>query len=128
MYPDLVAGNSRLGNRLECFKKGVGVGKNIIVRCDPYAPINRNLIFCGLSPLPPGYTYGTPLDCKRKGVGVGISIQCRGGAGRGVGIGAGRGVAGRGVGRIVGRGAGRGVGIGTGRGVAGRGVGRIVGR
>ena len=111
LYPDLVAGNSRLGNRLECFKKGVGVGKNIIVRCDPYAPINRNLIFCGLSPLPPGYTYGTPLDCKRKGVGVGISIQCRGGAGRGAG-----------------RGVGRGVGIGAGRGVAGRGVGRIVGR
>ena len=121
MYPDLVAGNYRLGNRLECFKKGVGVGKNIIVRCDPYAPINRNLIFCGLSPLPPGYTYGTPLDCKRKGVGVGISIQCRGGAGRGagrgvgrgVGIGAGRGVAGRGVGRGAGRGVGRGVGRGA---------------
>ena len=113
LYPDLVAGNSRLGNRLECFKKGVGVGKNIIVRCDPYAPINRNLIFCGLSPLPPGYTYGTPLDCKRKGVGVGISIQCRGGVGRGVGRGAGRGGAGRGAG--VGRGGvGRGAGAGRG--------------
>jgi hypothetical protein len=115
LYPDLVSGNSRIGNRLECFKKGVGVGKNIIVRCDPYAPINRNLIFCGLSPLPPGYTYGTPLDCKRKGVGVGISIQCRGVVGRGAGRGVGRGVVGRGAGRGVGRGDGRGAGRGVGR-------------
>ena len=115
LNPNLVTGNSRIGNRYECFKKGVGVGSNIPASCDPYAPINRSTIFCGLSPLPPGYIYGTPLECKRKGVGVGISIQC---SGRGIGVGRGRGI-GAGRGRGIGVGRGRGVGIGRGRGVGG---------
>ena len=83
MNHNLVAGISRRGNRHECFQKGVGVGMNLPVRCDPYVPINRSTIFCGLSPAPPGYTHGTPADCNRKGVGVGISIQCSGRGGRG---------------------------------------------
>lgn len=67
--------NVVLGTRYECFRKGVGVGRNLPRPQNPerYSPIDRERIFCGKSRrLPPNYDMiGTRGECLRKGVGVG---------------------------------------------------------
>lgn len=78
--PRLLSGQQVLGSRYQCFKKGVGVGKNLPKNLDDdnYAPLYQTQkIFCGNGDsLPEGYDrLGLPFECLQKGVGVGKSIQ-----------------------------------------------------
>ena len=69
---------TRLGNRYECFKKGVGLGLHLPPSkskkrfCLVYNK-KKSKIFCGTKiNLPQGYKkFGTRYECLRKGVGVG---------------------------------------------------------
>lgn len=81
LYKPLVNGDVVMGTRYECFKKGVGIGKNM----EPddfdvdYAPIYNPKIFCGNgNTLPEGYNrLGQPYECLQKGVGVGKGLTKR---------------------------------------------------
>ena len=73
---DLVAGRKRLGTRLECFRRGIGVGLHLPLDrkyAGRYVPIDTRKIYCGMAPrLPQGYhRYGNLPGCLQKGVAVG---------------------------------------------------------
>jgi hypothetical protein len=73
---DLVAGRVVSGNRYECLRKGIGVGRNLPVDlkyAEAYAPLDPTRRYCGLNDdLPDGYDdFGTRGDCLRNGIGMG---------------------------------------------------------
>ena len=72
--PGLLSGQKVLGTSYECFRRGVGVGKNL-PRAElevDYEAIHKNRIFCGkkFGPEREGKydRMGTPSECLRKGV------------------------------------------------------------
>lgn len=74
--PELRKGGKIIGNRYQCFKKGVGLG--LSQPYDPayasrYVPIDGRRIYCGTANrLPAGYDIlGNSPMCLQKGVGVG---------------------------------------------------------
>ena len=76
---DLITGNSILGTRYECLKKGIGKGMNMPP--DPtytgqYIPIDERKMYCGTNPnLPNDYDYmGNLPHCLQKGVGIGKKL------------------------------------------------------
>ena len=78
--PGLLSGQKVLGTSYECFRRGVGVGKNL-PRAElevDYEAIHKNRIFCGkkFGPEREGKydRMGTPSECLRKGVGVGKGL------------------------------------------------------
>lgn len=80
--PDLVSGRKRLGTRYECFRKGVGVGRNLPydkAYSTPYIPIDDFKVYCGKKTrLPPGYDrMGSASQCLHKGIGVGKSLRAK---------------------------------------------------
>ena len=76
---DLMNGNSIVGTRYECLKKGIGRGMNMPP--DPtytgqYIPIDERKMYCGTNPdLPDEYDYmGNLPHCLQKGVGIGKKL------------------------------------------------------
>ena len=74
--PGLVSGDRHLGTRYRCFRKGIGVGRNLPVDpsyAGPYTPIDPRRTYCGKSnEMPGGYDImGNPPMCLQKGVGLG---------------------------------------------------------
>lgn len=79
---ELTSRRKRLGNRYDCFRKGVGVGMNLPLDREyarRYVPIVRNRVYCGKDDiLPQGYHHiGNLFQCLQKGVGVGKRIKAR---------------------------------------------------
>jgi hypothetical protein len=81
--PGLMDGTVRLGNRYDCFRRGVGIGLNLPV--DPsfrrqYEPIDKERVYCGKKTRrPQGYTRtGNLPQCQAKGVGVGKRLKAMG--------------------------------------------------
>lgn len=77
--PKLLNGEQIPGTRYQCFKKGVGIGKNMPPSIDDtdYSPLYvKEKIFCGNgNTVPQGYDkLGIPSECLQKGVGVGKKI------------------------------------------------------
>ncbi len=77
---NLVNGNSRLGNRYECFKKGLGKGLSLPIDenyRNGYEPIDNTRIYCGnREELPENYDrFGNLPHCLQKGIGVGKRIK-----------------------------------------------------
>lgn len=71
-----------IGTRYNCFRKGIGVGKNLPVDMNytkKYSPIDERKMYCGKSKtLPENYDImGNNLMCFHKGVGVGKSISAK---------------------------------------------------
>lgn len=71
-----------IGTRYGCFKKGIGVGKNLPYDKNyekKYRPIDSRKIYCGKdNSLPEGYDImGNNLMCFHKGVGVGKSLKAK---------------------------------------------------
>lgn len=67
--------NQELGTRYQCFKKGIGVGKNLgRQRYEPIDAVDK--IYCGnRNILPRNYDYiGSRVECLQRGVGVGRSL------------------------------------------------------
>ena len=74
---DLLSSKKVIGNRYQCFKKGVGKGlKEPLLRYNPnYKPIEPvSKIFCGAKK-PKMVRFGTRAECLRKGFGVGQRLQ-----------------------------------------------------
>ena len=76
---ELLSGNSILGTRYECLKKGIGRGMNMPL--DPtyggqYIPIDERKMYCGTkNDLPKDYDYmGNLPHCLQKGVGIGKGL------------------------------------------------------
>jgi len=81
-HPDLRAGRKVIGNRYDCFRRGVGVGLSLPY--DPsylnrYVPIDPRKIYCGKSDrLPENYhILGSNPMCYTKGVGVGRTLKAK---------------------------------------------------
>ena len=77
---NLVNGTYHLGNRYECFKKGIG--KGLSLQTDEnyrngYEPIDNTRIYCGnKEDLPNDYNrFGNLAHCLQKGIGVGKRIK-----------------------------------------------------
>jgi hypothetical protein len=73
---------TKIGNRYDCFRKGVGVGLNLDY--DPtystrFVPIDARKIYCGkLTRLPEGYhIMGNNPICLQKGIGVGKTLKAK---------------------------------------------------
>lgn len=80
--PDVVVGEKKIGTRYACFRRGVGIGKNLPFDpafAVPYDPIDRFKVYCGKkNRLPPGYDkLGSLPECMRKGVGVGKALRAK---------------------------------------------------
>lgn len=80
--PALTSGEKKMGTRYICFRRGVGIGKNLPLDpafSVPYDPIDNFKIYCGKKTrLPPGYDrMGSLSHCLQKGVGVGKSLKAR---------------------------------------------------
>ena len=77
---NLINGTYRLGNRYECFKKGIGKGLSLPIdenyRND-YEPIDNTRVYCGNRVnLPTNYDrFGNLPHCLQKGIGVGKKIK-----------------------------------------------------
>lgn len=73
---ELTSGNSILGTRYECLKKGIGRGMHMQPNPGPYIPIDERKIYCGTNPdLPDDYDYmGNLSHCLQKGIGVGKKL------------------------------------------------------
>lgn len=74
--PELVNGNSEIGTRFKCLKKGIGVGLNLPYDekyQGEYLPIDNRRIYCGNQEnLPNGYDrFGNTAQCLQKGVALG---------------------------------------------------------
>lgn len=86
--PDVVSGEKKIGTRYDCFRRGIGVGKNLPFDPSyavPYDPIDTFTVYCGKNKqLPSGYDkMGSLPQCLRKGIGVGKSIQSKKGKTKG---------------------------------------------
>jgi hypothetical protein len=73
---DLINGNSLLGTRLGCIRKGIGRGLRMPYNKKfkgPFLPISNRNIYCGDSNiLPNGYeSFGANFECLQKGIGIG---------------------------------------------------------
>ena len=73
---DLINGNSVLGSRLQCFRKGIGKGLNLPYDpkyAEDFLPIQETNFYCGNNDnLPEGYNnFGNLPQCLQKGIGVG---------------------------------------------------------
>lgn len=80
--PEVKSGRKRIGNRYNCFRKGIGVGLSLPYSPEytiKYAPVDRRKIYCGKeAQLPVGYhILGNNTMCLTKGVGVGRTIKAR---------------------------------------------------
>jgi len=82
----IVNGTKIIGNKLKCFRKGVGQGLKMPYDkkyTERYQPINNTVIYCGTAenlPENAGYTeMGDNVRCLQKGIAVGKRIK----AGRG---------------------------------------------
>lgn len=72
LHPDLINKNKIVGTPYLCFKKGIGVGKNIKTNyIIPYEPLMKNNIYCGNDMTNP--KIGTLSQCLQKGYGVGLA-------------------------------------------------------
>ena len=75
LHPDIVNNRKTIGTRLQCFRKGFGVGYNSPVDLNyagDYEPIDDRRVFCGNGNLPDGYDLSGSLStCLQKGYGVG---------------------------------------------------------
>ena len=76
----LTNGELSLGNRSDCFRKGVGKGLNMDYDPSfkgPFEPIVDDKYYCGNSNnLPEGYnSFGSLSNCLQKGVGVGKRMK-----------------------------------------------------
>lgn len=71
----LLDGRLVMGNRYDCFRKGVGKGLTMPPYTGNYDPIDPVRIYCGKGEtLPDGYDkFGNLVECLRKGIGVGRS-------------------------------------------------------
>jgi hypothetical protein len=76
--PEIVSRRKRIGTAYECFRRGVGVGKNLPAEEGEYEAIYSPNIFCGKKFGPEQKKkyerMGSPSECLRKGVGVGKSL------------------------------------------------------
>ncbi len=77
---NLVNGTSLLGNRYDCFKKGLGKGLSLSIDenyRNGYEPIDNTRIYCGnRKELPENYDrFGNLPHCLQKGIGVGKRIK-----------------------------------------------------
>jgi hypothetical protein len=79
LYPALVSGESKLGTRYGCLKKGVGIGMRLPAESFPYEPIDKTKKYCGnKNVLPLGYDrFGNLPECVVVGVGIGKKIKKR---------------------------------------------------
>jgi hypothetical protein len=73
---DIVNGNSQLGTRYSCMRKGIGTGLTLpydAKYAGEYEPIDNRKIYCGNSDnLPDGYdSFGNLPQCLQKGVAIG---------------------------------------------------------
>lgn len=78
--PELVSGESALGTRYGCLRKGIGTGLALPVDprySGPYEPIDKSRIYCGkAAKKPKGYTrLGSLVHCLQKGVGMGRKMK-----------------------------------------------------
>lgn len=76
---ELTSGNSILGTRYSCLKKGIGRGMNMPpdpTYTGPYIPIDNRKMYCGANTqLPDEYDYmGNLPHCLQKGIGVGKKL------------------------------------------------------
>lgn len=78
-HPSVVKGEKKIGNKYDCFRKGVGVGLNLPIDESfvEYKPIDKRRIYCGKEKkLPHGYDLiGNNSLCLRKGVGIGKKLK-----------------------------------------------------
>jgi hypothetical protein len=74
---DLVSGKKRGGTPYECFRKGVGMGKNLPSQKGEYKKLYDSRIFCGkvLKDTDKYSRMGFPYECLQKGIGVGKSLS-----------------------------------------------------
>lgn len=79
--PQLISGNSVLGTRYSCMRKGVGFGLHLPydqTYTGAYDPIDQRRIYCGNKALPAGYDrFGNLPHCFQKGVGIGKLQRAR---------------------------------------------------
>jgi len=75
-HQDLLSGQSQIGNRYGCLRKGIGKGLHLpadISYLGPYSPIDQRKVYCGQQDeLPEGYDLmGSLPHCLQKGIGIG---------------------------------------------------------
>ena len=71
----LTSGEKIIGNRYDCLRKGIAIGKNLPKYTGEYQKIDNRKIFCGKSNILPNthdYLGNLPM-CLSKGVGIGRS-------------------------------------------------------
>ena len=76
LNPRVASGQTALGTRYKCLKKGIGKGLNMPYDpsyLGPYAPIDQTRAYCGTNTnLPENYDkFGSLTECLQKGVGIG---------------------------------------------------------
>jgi hypothetical protein len=85
LYPGIVAGTHIQGTRLQCLRKGFGIGSNLPYDASfagLYAPVDGRRFYCGNAPVAPvGYfAVGSSSKCLQIGVGGGKRQRAAGGA------------------------------------------------
>ena len=73
---DLLSGQSQIGNRYGCLRKGIGKGLHLPTDrsyLGSYSPIDQRKVYCGQQDdLPGGYDLmGSLPNCLQKGIGIG---------------------------------------------------------